>query len=47
MRRNADARPPGSRAQHSVSAVEFVKNKLIVAACELLVSSEAESYNCI
>ena len=41
VRRNADARPPGSHAQHSVSAMDFVevKNKLIVAACEELVSN--------
>ena len=40
VRRNADARP-FSHAQHSVSAVEFVrvKNKLTVAACEELVSN--------
>ena len=38
VRRNADARLPGSHAQHSVSAVDFVrvKNKLNVAACEEL-----------
>ena len=41
VRRNADARPPGSQAQRSVSAVNFVrvKNKLIVAECEDLVSN--------
>ena len=41
VRRNADTRPPGSLAQHSVSAVDFVrvKNKLTVAACEELVSN--------
>ena len=41
VRRNADARPPGSPAQHSVSVVDFVKvkNKLIVAACEELISN--------
>jgi len=41
VRRNADARPSGSGAQHSVSAVDFVrdKNTLIVAACEELVNN--------
>ena len=41
VRRNADAKSPGAYAQHSVSAVDFVrfKNKLIVAACEELVNN--------
>ena len=41
MRRNADASPPGSHALNSVSATDFVRatNKLIVAACEELVSN--------
>ena len=41
MRRNADARPPGSQAQHYVSVADFVRvtNKLIVAVCEELVSN--------
>ena len=41
MRINADARPPGLHAQHSVSAVDSVrvKNKLIVAVGKELVSN--------
>ena len=45
MRRNADARPPGSHAQHPVSAVDLVRvtNKLIAAACDELVSNGSMS----
>ena len=41
VRRNADARPPGSHAQHSAYGVDLVsvKNKLIVTAYEELVSN--------
>jgi hypothetical protein len=45
VRRNADAKPPGSHAQHSVSAVDFlrVKNKLTVAAHDELVNNGGAS----
>ena len=40
VRTNADVSPPGSHAQHSVFAVDFVsvKNTLIVMACDELIN---------